>query len=114
VETRMHVSACNGAAQLCIFEQWVAPTLGAPTHAHSVEEVLTVISGEAEIWIEDGRTVLTSGQSIIVPPHRKHGFRNTGSETLHIHAVLAAPFFEASYDSASQPMRHWVSTEEGS
>ena len=25
VETRMLVSASNGAAQLCIFEQWIAP-----------------------------------------------------------------------------------------
>ncbi|TIU60387.1 MAG: cupin, partial [Mesorhizobium sp.] len=32
VETRMLVSASNGAAQLCIFEQWVEPTVGAPTH----------------------------------------------------------------------------------
>ncbi|MBL8893093.1 MAG: cupin domain-containing protein [Rhizobiales bacterium] len=104
----MLVSVRNGARQLCIFEQWVAPTLGAPTHMHSVEEVLTVMSGEAEIWIEDSRTLVTNGQSIIVPPHRRHGFRNTGSETLHIHAVLAAPFFEGSYDGSSQPLRHWA------
>ena len=51
VETRMLVSAVNGAAQLCIFEQWVARG-GAPTHAHPVEEVLTVREGEAEMWIE--------------------------------------------------------------
>ncbi|MHB8272172.1 hypothetical protein [Bradyrhizobium sp.] len=25
VETRMRVSAANGATQLCIFEQWIAP-----------------------------------------------------------------------------------------
>jgi len=30
VETRMLVSARNGAAQLCMFEQWVAPGNGAP------------------------------------------------------------------------------------
>jgi len=29
VKTRMLVSAVNGAAQLCIFEQWVAPGVGA-------------------------------------------------------------------------------------
>jgi hypothetical protein len=31
VETRMLVSAVNGATQLCIFEQWVTPGVGAPT-----------------------------------------------------------------------------------
>jgi hypothetical protein len=30
-ETRMLVSAGNGATQLCIFEQWIAPGNGAPT-----------------------------------------------------------------------------------
>ena len=44
VETRMVVSAQNGADQLCIFEQWVAPGHGAPTHSHPVEEVLTVLA----------------------------------------------------------------------
>ena len=29
---RMLFSADNGAASLCIFEQWVAPGTGAPTH----------------------------------------------------------------------------------
>ena len=33
VETRTLVSARNGAAQYCMFEQWVAPGSGAPTHS---------------------------------------------------------------------------------
>ena len=37
VQTRMLVSARTGATQLCIFEQHVAPGLGAPTHSHPVE-----------------------------------------------------------------------------
>ncbi len=53
VETRMLVSASNGAAQLCIFEQWIAPGTGAPTHFHPVEEVLTVREGEAERPVAD-------------------------------------------------------------
>src|SRR3984957_4891396 len=78
VETRMLVSASNGAAQLCIFEQWVAPGTGAPTHAHPVEEVLTVREGEAEMWVGEQRLTVTAGQSLIVPAGRKHGFRNSG------------------------------------
>ena len=67
VETRMHVSAANGATGLCIFEQWVAPTAGAPTHRHTVEEVLTVIAGEAEMWIDEQQSSSSDGQSLIVP-----------------------------------------------
>jgi mannose-6-phosphate isomerase-like protein (cupin superfamily) len=107
VETRMLISARNGAAQLCIFEQWVAPGAGAPTHAHPVEEVLTVREGEAEMWIDDERVIVSAGQSLIVTAGRHHGFRNSGSVTLHIHAVLASPIFEATPEGATETVRRW-------
>ena len=108
VETRMLVSASNGAAQLCIFEQWIAPGTGAPTHSHQVEEVLTVREGEAEMWLGEERIVVSAGQSLIVPAGRKHGFRNTGDGTLHVQATLAAPIFEASFDDSREVSRRWV------
>ncbi|MGO8913599.1 MAG: cupin domain-containing protein [Bradyrhizobium sp.] len=107
VETRMLVSARNGATQLCMFEQWVAPGNGAPTHSHPVEEVLTVREGEAEIWLDQERLVVTAGQSLIVRAGRKHGFRNSGNVTLHLHAVLASAFFEAMPEGALEPVRRW-------
>ena len=99
VRTQMHVSASNGSAHLCIFEQWIAPETGAPTHSHSVEEVLTVIAGKADMWIDDAHIVVTGGASLVIPAGRKHGFRNIGSETLHLRAILASPIFEATFDS---------------
>jgi quercetin dioxygenase-like cupin family protein len=109
VETRMLVSAVNGAAQLCIFEQWVAPGIGAPTHSHPVEEVLTVRVGEAEMWIDGQRVIVSAGQSLIVPSGRQHGFRNSGTATLHIHAVLASPVFEATPQGEMEVVRRWSS-----
>jgi quercetin dioxygenase-like cupin family protein len=107
VETRMLVSARNGAAQLCMFEQWVAPGAGAPTHSHPVEEVLTVREGEAEMWLEEQRVIVSAGQSLIVPAGRKHGFRNSGTATLYIQAVLASPIFEATMEGATETVRRW-------
>jgi mannose-6-phosphate isomerase-like protein (cupin superfamily) len=107
VETRMLVSAGNGAAQLCIFEQWVAPGVGAPTHWHPVEEVLTVLEGEAEMWLDQQRVIVSAGQSLIVPARRMHGFRNSGNLALHLHAVLASPIFEATPEGATEPVRRW-------
>ena len=108
VQTRMITSARNGAAQLCLFEQWVAPGNGAPTHSHSVEEVLTVRDGEAEMWIGEERMVVRAGQSLVVPAGRLHGFRNAGTGTLHIHAVLASAIFEATPEGASEATRRWA------
>lgn len=108
VNTRMRVSAITGAVQLCVFEQWCDPNCGAPTHLHAVEEVLTVLEGQAEFWIENEREALTAGQSVIVPAGRRHGFRNTGVKTLHVQATLAAPIFEASFDNQNEVSRRWV------
>jgi len=107
VETRMLISARNGAAQLCMFEQWIAPGNGAPTHSHPVEEVLTVRQGQAEMWIGQERVVVTAGQSLIVPAGRQHGFRNSGQVTLHLHAVLASSVFEATPEGATEPVLRW-------
>lgn len=107
VTTRMVTSARNGASALCIFEQWVDPGAGAPTHSHPVEEVLTVRAGEAEMWIEDEHVAVTAGQSLLVPAGCKHGFRNSGTATLHVHAVLASPVFEALPEGASEMTRRW-------
>ena len=108
VNTRMRVSAVTGAVQLCIFEQWCEPGCGAPTHLHAVEEVLTVLEGQAEIWIGNERESVSAGHSVIVPAGRNHGFRNTGTATLHVQSTLAASIFEASYQNQNEVSRRWV------
>lgn len=109
VITRMHVSAQMGSMQLCIFDQWCDPGLGAPTHLHAVEEVLTVMAGRAEIWVGEERRVVEPGQSVIVPAGHKHGFRNVAVEgLLHVRATIAAPIFEASYEDRAELSRRYV------
>ena len=84
------------------------PRAGAPTHHHAVEEVLTVIAGEAEMWIGEEHVVVSSGQSLIVPAGHRHGFRNVGHATLHLQAVLASPVLEATFDGSPEPVRRWL------
>ncbi len=108
VRTRMKSSAANGATQLCMFEQWCDPGHGAPTHLHAVEEVLCVRDGRADVWIDQAHVTLTSGQLVIVPAGRKHGFSNSGATVLHIESTLAAPVFEAAYDDKRESPRRWL------
>ncbi|HZL40899.1 MAG TPA: cupin domain-containing protein [Pseudolabrys sp.] len=108
VRTRMKASAANGATQLCMFEQWCDPGHGAPTHLHAVEEVLHVLEGSADVWIDDSHATLTNGQLAIVPAGRKHGFSNNGTTILHIQSTLAAPVFEAAYDDKRESPRRWL------
>lgn len=108
VRTVMLVSAQTGAGQLCIFEQFCDPALGAPTHLHAVEEVLSVVAGHADVWIGDETHALTAGQCIVIPAGCLHGFRSTGEAELHVRATLAAPIFEASYEDRNEITRRWL------
>lgn len=108
VVTRMLYSAATGSAQLCIFQQWCDPGLGAPEHLHAVEEVLAVLEGEAEVWVDDVRAPVVAGQQVLIPAGRWHGFRNTGTDVLRVQATLSAPVFEASYRDRSEITRRYL------
>ena len=108
VLTRMRASALTGSVQLCVFEQWCEPDCGAPTHLHAVEEVLTVLAGQAEVWVGEERATLSVGQSVIVPAGHRHGFRNVGETILHMEAILAESIFEAAFDDLHETGRRWL------
>ena len=108
VMTRMRASARGGSAQICLFEQKCDPGLGAPTHYHAVEEVLSVVAGEAEVWVGRERARVTAGQSVVIPAGISHGFMNAGTSTLHVQATLASPVFEAAYEDKRETPRRWL------
>ena len=107
VMTQMRMSHRLGGRQLCIFDQFCDPGLGAPTHVHAVEEVLEVIEGRAEIWLDGDKALVEADQSVLIPAGALHGFRNVGTTILHVRATLAAAIFEAQYDSSKETSRRW-------
>ncbi len=109
VETRMVVSAQGGAAALCIFEQWIAPGHGTPTHWHPGRGgARRCARARPRCGWTRSAAIVSAGQSLVVPARRRHGFRNSGTTTLHIHAVLASAVFEQMPDGASEMVRRWV------
>jgi mannose-6-phosphate isomerase-like protein (cupin superfamily) len=89
VRTRLHAAGPAAPSGLCVFEQWCDPGCGAPTHTHfEAQEVIAVVAGTAEVWVEDERVSLTAGDSVHLPPHSWHGFRNSGDTELHIVAAF--------------------------
>ena len=80
VMTRMRMSALLGSRQLCIFDQFCDPGLGAPIHSHAVEEVLVRDNkGQALSYVyyksQDARVVeaaavLDAPRTNMVAPHR--------------------------------------------
>lgn len=99
VQTRLRAGAPLGTERLSILEQWHEPGCGAPTHTHhDAEELVTVLQGVAEFWIEDERETLAAGDTVVVPPFRRHGFANAGPGRLHIQAVISAAEPLVEYD----------------
>lgn len=96
VESRLHGT---GATSLSVLEQWSAPGAGAPTHAHpDVEELVLVVAGTAEFWVDDAVEHLDEGASIVVPAGSPHGFRNDGATVLHTVATFPSAHPTVTYE----------------
>ena len=57
-------------------------------HPH-MEEILYILSGTAEQWIEREKRIMRPGDSIYLPVGIVHGTYNTGSEPLDFLAILS-------------------------
>src|SRR6266542_3299073 len=63
------------------------PGYEAPMHSHPYLEILHILDGTAEAWLEgeeDRKVVLGRGDTIALPPNRPHTFRVVGDETLRL------------------------------
>ena len=59
-------------------------------HYHpQMEEILYMLSGTAEQWVEKEKRVLRAGDSIYLPAGVVHGTYNIGSEVLDFLAILS-------------------------
>jgi quercetin dioxygenase-like cupin family protein len=59
-------------------------------HRHpKMEEILYVLSGTAEQWVEKEKRVMTEGESLYLPADVVHGTYNIGKDTLDFLAVLS-------------------------
>ena len=64
------------------------------THAHPYYEIVTVLSGEGEAWIDgegDAASKIGPGTTMIFPPNVKHWFRALGEAPLVTYGVHASP-----------------------
>jgi quercetin dioxygenase-like cupin family protein len=106
VDTRLHG---NGASSLCVLEQWSAPGTGAPNHRHGVEELILVVAGTAEFWVDGSVQNVDEGASILMPAGCWHGYRNAGTDELHTMAIF--PSARATVEYEREPGRVYEITE---
>jgi quercetin dioxygenase-like cupin family protein len=59
-------------------------------HYHpQMEEILYILSGTAEQWVEGEKRMMRAGDSLYLPARVVHGTYNTGNETLDFLAILS-------------------------
>jgi quercetin dioxygenase-like cupin family protein len=75
---------------LGLYTQECAPGVGPASHTHEFEEVLTILDGTAEVWLDGQRQIVGPDTSIFVPVGAVHGFRNVGDGLLKLSIVIAA------------------------
>jgi len=76
------------------------PGYVAPVHSHPYLEVLYVLEGVAEAWIdgqEDRKVRLETGDTVALPPNVPHSFRVVGDQVLRTLGIHTSPKRIANY-----------------
>jgi len=74
--------------------QTAKPGYVAPVHQHPYVEILHILDGAAEAWIEgreDEAVTLRRGDTMAIPPDTPHAFRVVGGEMLRLLGTHASP-----------------------
>lgn len=80
-----------GSTPVRVGVQISPPGYSTGTHSHPYMEIVSIIEGEGEAWMDgqDGVATIGPGTTLVLPAHVKHGFRVTGDvplKTCGVHA----------------------------
>jgi len=83
----------SGSTPIRLGLQTSQPGYSTGTHSHPYMEVVTVIEGTGEAWVEGQGALIPihAGVTMVLPPNVKHGFRVTGDGPLKTYGVHASP-----------------------
>ena len=87
------VGDARGSTPVRVGIQTSPPGYTTRTHSHPYMEILTVLEGRGEGWIEgeDETLRLEPGVTVVFPPNVRHWFRALGDRPLKTLGVHASP-----------------------
>jgi len=92
-------SPADGAERIRAVEATFLPGKAHDFHRHpNQEEVIYVLGGELEQWVEDERRLIGTGDAVVIPAGVVHASFNVGTEPARIIAVLSPCVGEAGYE----------------
>jgi quercetin dioxygenase-like cupin family protein len=94
---------CNppttGARDLTVIDVTLSPGKGHNFHRHpDQEEVIYVVTGEVDQWVDRDRRVLNAGDSAFVPAGMVHASFNVGDGDAKIVAILGPCIGDIGYE----------------
>jgi quercetin dioxygenase-like cupin family protein len=100
----------TGAQQLTVIDVDLMPGGGHNFHKHpDQEEVIFVVEGEVEQWLNRERRILQRGDSLFIPADTVHASFNVGAGNAHLLAILGPCVGEIGYElvdvSGEEPWR---------
>jgi quercetin dioxygenase-like cupin family protein len=82
--------ASTGAKQLTVLDAALAPGQAHSFHKHPrQEEVMYVVSGKVEQWIDREKRLLGAGDAAFIPAGMVHATFNTGGSEAHLLVVFS-------------------------
>ena len=89
----------TGSRDLAVCYVEIAPGQGHSFHKHPTQdEVIHVIEGTMEQWLEKEMKILQSRDSVFIPKDTVHASFNTGSSTARVIAILGPCAGESGYE----------------
>jgi quercetin dioxygenase-like cupin family protein len=79
-----------------LFER-MAPGDRIPLHTHTIEEVIFIDEGAAEVTVGEERRTVGPGAVVFVPIGKPHGTRNVGDSEVRLHAVFPSQMLSIHY-----------------
>lgn len=89
---RLVVDPAGGgrSADLAVLLERCAAGDRIPAHRHDVDEVVTILDGDAAYHLDGERHDVSTGDVVFIPAGVVHGMANTGDRAIHLHAVFPA------------------------
>ncbi len=89
----------TGAQQLTVIDVHLTPGGGHNFHKHpDQEEVIFVVEGQVEQWLDKRKQILQPGDSVFIPPGMVHASFNVGVGNAHLLAILGPCVGEIGYE----------------
>ena len=90
----------TGAKQLTVFQATILPGKGHSFHKHrDQEEVLYVVAGQIEQWLDQEKRILGPGDSVFIPPGLVHASFNPGNEEAKVAVIFSPCVGEAGFEA---------------